>query len=217
MSDRTAERLRSLLHPATAAVLTMELQEGVVGDEAVLPALTDAVRQAGTLQAAGRLCAAARAAGVRVVHATMEARPDGVGITPNCKVFALADRQRQRDGYAVLDRGRPGARVCAALDPQPSDVVVARMHGITPFTGTELDAVLRALGTRTVVVAGVSLNLGVIGTVLSAVDLGYHAVVACDAVIGVPADYGEAMLRHSFPMIASVATVDDVIACWPAH
>ena len=71
------ERLRDLLEPATTAVVTMELQQGVVGEGAMLQDLVDRVEAAGTIGAAGRLCAAARAAGASVVHCTAERRPDG--------------------------------------------------------------------------------------------------------------------------------------------
>lgn len=37
------DRLRALLDPGTTAVLTMEVQQGVVGDEALFPALVDQV------------------------------------------------------------------------------------------------------------------------------------------------------------------------------
>ena len=41
--------------------------------------------------------------------------------------------------------------------------MVSRLHGMTPFTSTSLDQILRNLGIRTVVATGVSVNLGVIG------------------------------------------------------
>jgi nicotinamidase-related amidase len=88
------------------------------------------------------------------------------------------------------------------------------MHGMTPFTGTELDAVLRNLGTRTVVLVGVSLNLGIIGAALSALDLGYQVVVVRDGVVGLPKEYADAVLANSIAMIATIATGDELIAAW---
>ena len=67
---RADGRLRALVDPVHTAVLTMELQKGVVGDDAFMPTLAVAVREAGILPVAGRVCASARAAGVRVVHGT---------------------------------------------------------------------------------------------------------------------------------------------------
>jgi biuret amidohydrolase len=210
----TPERLRELVRPARTSVLTMELQQGIVGDRSVLPALPIAVRESGLLAIAGRVCRAARSCGVRVVHATMEERPDGVGQAINTRIFAITAKRRAQAGAAPTDLGQPGVALATELDVQPSDVKVARMHGMTPFTGTELDAVLRNMEVRTIVLMGVSLNLGVTGAALSAVDLGYQVVVVRDAVVGLPREYGEAVLANTLAMIATVATADEVIDAW---
>ena len=206
--------LAEIAAPHHTAVVTMELQQGVVGDQALLPALPDAVRAAGLLDTAGRVCREARAAGVRVVHQTFRGRADGAGQSVNCRIFALGARRRAEVGYLPTDEGRPGAELADELDVQPADIEVPRIHGMTPFTGTELDAVLRNLGVRTIVLMGVSLNLGIPGAALSALDLGYQVVVVRDAVVGLPREYGEAVIEHTLSMIASVVTADDLIAAW---
>ncbi|WP_238314886.1 isochorismatase family protein, partial [Methylobacterium crusticola] len=73
-------------------------------------------------------------------------------------------------------------------------------HGLTPFTATSLDQILRNLGVTTVVATGVSVNVGIMGLCLSAVDLGYQVVLVRDAVAGVPAEYEEAVIEHSLAM-----------------
>lgn len=210
----TEERLRQLVAPGQTAVVTMELQKGIVGGEALLPALPVAVREAGLLDAAGRVCRSARERGVRVVHATMRERPDGAGQAVNCRIFAVGVKRRAEVGHGPTDIGQPGVELVDELDVQPGDIEVPRMHGMTPFTGTELDAVVRNLGTRTIVLMGVSLNLGIIGAALSALDLGYQVVVVRDAVIGLPREYGEAVLANSLAMIATIVTADELLAAW---
>ena len=159
------ERLWGLLEPSTTAVLTMELQNGVVGEGAMLAALVEELERAGTLDAVRRLCDAAREAGARVVHCTVVSRPDGAGSTSNCKIFALAATPTSRAGTR-LDRPRdPGCRGHRRARG-PRDIVVPRLHGMTPFTSTSLDQILRNLGIRTVIATGVSVNLGVIGMAL---------------------------------------------------
>jgi biuret amidohydrolase len=210
----TANRLSALVTPTTTAVVTMELQKGIVGQDALLPALPEAVRQAGILEAAGRVCRAARHHGVRVLHATMHERPDGAGQAVNCKIFAIGAKLRAERGYGPTDIGQPGVGLVDELDVQPSDIEVPRMHGMTPFTGTELDAVIRNLGVRTVVLIGVSLNLGIVGAALSALDLGYQVIVVRDAVVGIPKDYGDAVLANTLAMIATIVTADELIEAW---
>ena len=192
----------------------MELQKGIVGDEAILPALPIAVRESGMLDVAGRVCRAARKHGVRVEHATMRERPDGAGQSVNCKIFAIAAKRRAEMGYSPIQVGQPGVELVDELDVQPSDIEIARLHGMTPFTGTELDSVIRNLGVRSIVLLGVSLNIGVMGAALSALDLGYQVIVVRDAVVGLPKEYADAVLDNTMAMIATVVTADELIAAW---
>lgn len=208
------ERLRQLVTPDRCAVVTMELQKGIVGEEAILAALPVAVREAGLLDIAGRVCRVARGHGVRVVHATMRERPDGAGQALNCRIAAIGAKRRAEVGHGPIDIGRPGVALVDELDAQPNDIEVPRMHGMTPFTGTELDAVLRNLGVGTIVLMGVSVNIGIMGAALSAVDLGYQVVVVRDGVVGLPKEYADAVIDHTLSMVATVVTADELLAAW---
>ncbi len=210
----TSERLRQLVRPEHTAIVTMELQKGIVGADAILPALPIAVRESGMLDVAGRVCRAAREHGVRVLHATMEERPDGAGQAVNCRIFAIGAKRRAEVGYSPTEIGQPGVVLVDELDVQPGDITIPRMHGMTPFTGTELDAVVRNLGVRTIVLMGVSLNLGIIGAALSALDLGYQVIVVRDGVVGLPKGYADAVLENSLSMISTIVTADELIAAW---
>ena len=85
---------------------------------------------------------------------------------------------------------------------------------MSPFVGTSLDQTLRNLGVTTVVAAGVSLNVGVMGLVINAVDYGYQVVLAGDAVAGIPADYGDAVMHNTMAFLTTMVTVDDIVARW---
>ena len=65
---------------------------------------------------------------------------------------------------------------------------------------------------RTVVATGVSVNLGVFGMALTALDLGYQVVIPTDAVAGVPREYADAVLEHSLSLIATLTTTDELLA-----
>ena len=214
MTDaKRAEFLRTIAEPSTTAVLTMELQEGIVGTEALLPALVEEVQRSGVLDAVRRVCDAARDAGARVLHCTVVTRPDGAGGVTNCKIFALNDRVRRERGSTPTEIGRPGAELVAGL-ADPRDIEVPRLHGMSPFMGTSLDQILRNLGVRTVVATGVSVNLGVFGMTMSAVDLGYQVILVRDAVAGVPVDYADAVIDNSLSLLATVVTSDELLAVW---
>ena len=105
------ERLRAILEPSTTAVLTMELQNGVVGEGAMMGALVDelAARRARSTPCVG--CATAPATPARAsCTARSSHAPDGAGSTENCKIFAMSAKQRREHGSTATDLGSPGCR-----------------------------------------------------------------------------------------------------------
>jgi len=187
----------------------MEIQRGVVGDLTAFPHLAEAADQAGVVPNTARLLHAARSLGVSVVHCTAEFRADRAGSTVNCQLIAAMVRNPEH-----LLVGTPPTELIHELGPEPSDLVCARLHGVSPFSGTSLDTWLRSLGVETVVATGVSVNLGVLGLVIEACNLGYQVVVPRDTVAGIPADYADAVLDNTFPLIATLTTTDDLLAAW---
>ncbi|MEX3101161.1 isochorismatase [Streptomyces sp. V2] len=196
-----------ILDTENTVLLTVECQEGVVGEDAALPQLAAEARKSGVLDNVARLVAAAHAAGVQVVHAVAERRPDGKGASRNARLFRAAERlpvQQLAGSRAV--------RVAAPIEVDERDIVVRRLHGLSPLHGTEVDALLRNLGCRTLVVVGVSANVAIPNSVFDAVNSGYTVVVASDAIAGVPPEYTPAMVRHTLALVATVATTDEVLA-----
>ncbi|WP_269857154.1 isochorismatase family protein [Streptomyces sp. RPT161] len=207
MAER--EPLAALVEPAHTALLTVECQRGVVGPGSALPELAVAVRADGTLARVAALADAARAAGVAVLHAVAERRPDGLGASRNAPLFRAAERRPVRQLA-----GTPATELADEIAVAACDLVVRRLHGLSPLAGTEVDALLRNLGVRTVVITGVSLNIAVPNAVFDAVNRGYTAVVPADAVAGVPADYAAAVLRHTLALVATVTTTEALLASW---
>lgn len=199
--------LSELLEPRTTVLLTVECQEGVVGADSALPELAGQAR-AGALANVARLVAAAHDGGVQVVHAVAERRPDGRGANRNARLFRAAARLPVQQLT-----GTPAVRVAAPIEVAEEDLVVRRLHGLSPLHGTDVDPLLRNLGCRTLIVTGVSANVAVPNAVFDAVNLGYTVVVPADAIAGVPADYTPAMIRHTLALVATVATTDEVLAC----
>ncbi|OBB59249.1 isochorismatase [Mycobacterium sp. 852013-51886_SCH5428379] len=196
-----------LVEPGRTAVVTQELQGAVVGPDAGLAVLAAEARGV-ALPNIGRLLPVTRAAGAHVVHCLVERRADGLGSNHNARLFAVGSRD------VDITPGSPGARLLPEFGPEPSDLVLTRRHGIGPMGGTDLDAVLRNLGVTTIVAVGVSLNIAIPSLVMDAVNAGYRVVLPRDAVAGVPADYGEAVIDNSLSLLATVTTTDDLIASW---
>jgi nicotinamidase-related amidase len=200
--------LRQLVEPAHTALVTQECQGGVLGPEPAMPALAEVARR-GMIGNAARLVRAARAAGVPVVHCVAVRRPDGLGASRNARVFL----GRRRSPVQLLE-GSPAAAPIPELGPEPSDLVLGRLHGVGPMGDTGLAAVLRNLGATTVVGIGVSLNLGMVSFATDAVNHGFQFVMPRDAVCGAPEAYADAMLEHTYALIATLPTTDQVIEAW---
>ncbi|MYV62139.1 isochorismatase family protein [Streptomyces sp. SID4931] len=208
-SRESHERLTALLDPATTVLLTVECQQGVVGPDSALPELAAAARSSGALANIARLVAAAHESGVQVMHAVAESRPDGRGGNRNARLFRAAARLpvQQHSGSTAV-------RVAPPIEVADEDLVVRRLHGLSPLAGTDVDPLLRNLGCRTLVVTGVSANIAIPNAVFDAVNLGYTAVVPADAIAGVPAEYTPAMVRNTLALVATVATTDAVLGGW---
>jgi nicotinamidase-related amidase len=200
--------LSSLLAPERCAVVTQECQVGVIGELAVLRELADAA-QATAVPNIVRLGDAARARGVPVVHCLAVRRADDRGSNSNARLFT-ATRKLGID----LAPGTPGAALLPELAGHDEDLVLQRLHGVGPMGGTDLDAVLRNLGVRTIVGVGVSVNIAITNFVMDAVNAGYDFVLARDAVAGVPQEYADAVIANTLSLLATVVTTDDVVAAW---
>ena len=203
--------LAALVAPSTTSLLLMDIQRGLVGDLANDSALARAAQDSGCMRAVAQLVCGARAQRVQVIHCTAAYRPDGVGSMGNAPLLRIA--LKGRDQLLV---GSPRSHPALEVGPKTEDVVLERLHGVGGFIGTDLDPVLRSIGTETVVIAGNSLNIGVIALVTQAVDFGYRVVIPRDAVVGVPVEYGELMLEHSLALLAKLTTVDELVAAWQA-
>ncbi|MER6602703.1 cysteine hydrolase [Streptomyces sp. CS014] len=208
-SRESHERLTALLDPATTVLLTVECQQGVVGPDSALPELAAAARSSGALANIARLVATAHESGVQVMHAVAESRPDGRGGNRNARLFRAAARLpvQQHSGSTAV-------RVAPPIEVADEDLVVRRLHGLSPLAGTDVDPLLRNLGCRTLVVTGVSANIAIPNAVFDAVNLGYTAVVPADAIAGVPAEYTPAMVRNTLALVATVTSTDAVLGGW---
>jgi nicotinamidase-related amidase len=205
----TYEQLAEHFTPATTVLLTVECQQGVVGPDSALPELAKEARSSGALHNVARLVEGAHDAGVQVLHAVAERRPDGRGANRNARLFRAAERLpvQQHSGSRAV-------RIAEPVVVAEEDLVVRRLHGLSPLAGTDVDALLRNLGCRTLIVTGVSANVAIPNAVFDAVNLGYTVVVPSDAIAGVPADYTPAMIRNTLALVAVIARSDDILASW---
>ncbi|WP_334144819.1 isochorismatase family protein [Rhabdothermincola sp.] len=200
--------LRDLVAPGHTALVTQECQNGVIGEPAALPQLAEIARRR-MIPNAARLAAAARQAGVPVVHCVAARRPDGRGSNHNARLF-----MGMLKTPVPLTPGTPAVEVLPEIGVAESDVVLTRLHGLGPMGGTDLDAVLRNLGVTTIVGVGVSVNVGMLDFAFDAVNAGYQMVMPRDAVAGIPEAYAEAVLDNTLSLVATLPATSEILDAW---
>jgi nicotinamidase-related amidase len=198
--------LDELVDPIHTALVLQEVQNGVVGKKSALPEMSRVAASTNLVENCGLLAAAARHAGVQVIHATAERRSDGKGANTNARIFEGFAKQA-----VVPLPGSEEAQPVREVGLDDADLVLPRLHGIGPMTGTHLDAILRNLGIKTVVCAGVSLNLAITSLAFDAVNLGYQVVVVSDAVVGLPIEYGVTVIENCLSLIATIMTTSVIV------
>jgi biuret amidohydrolase len=201
----------AVVDPSHTAIVMNEIQRGTVGDRSSLPMLVEAA--APMVTEVARLVQAGRAAGVEIVHCVAHGRPDMKGSMSNT-VFAAKARQAAKDHPRDPVELAEFAEVVSEVGVEPGDLVMSRLHSMSPMTDTGLDIVLRNMGVTTVIAAGVSLNLGVMGLVIEAASRSYNVVIPRDATVGVPPEYGEMVLQNSLSLLARISSVQELIDIW---
>ncbi|WP_375465563.1 cysteine hydrolase family protein [uncultured Methylobacterium sp.] len=128
------------------------------------------------------LLAAARAAGILVVHTREGHRPD-LSDAPPAKLERGAPTARIGEPGPmgrILIRGEPGHDIVPALRPQAGEPVIDK-PGKGAFYATDLAEILEARAIATLLVCGVTTEVCVHTTVREANDRGYRCVVVSDA------------------------------------
>ncbi|MDY0011274.1 MAG: isochorismatase family protein [Rhodocyclaceae bacterium] len=196
-----------LVDPKNTAVLFVECQNGLLGEQSVMKAIADA---AGVQkQVMGRLARGARAAGALVVHLTYV--PVANNRSSNRKAPLMAKLLGKLGDWNPT---HPAVQPIPEIGVGPNDLILPRNTGFSPTHGTETFKLLRNLGITQVVLAGISLNvaLPVVGT--EATDEGFTVVFPRDAVVGTPPEYAEAVIQYTLPFIGGIATVDEILSAW---
>jgi nicotinamidase-related amidase len=154
------------LDPKRSAVLSMDLQAGVVSvyvkDEGFIP------RVAGVI-------ARARQAGLPIVHVKVGFRPNVPEASPRNRFLSGVKASPRHQQFF---QGESGA-IHPALTPATSDLVVTK-NRVSAFAGTDLDLLLRAHDIDTLIMFGVATSGVVLSTLLVAFDADYDLVVIKD-------------------------------------
>ena len=141
----------------------------------------DVSRLQAAVQPLQRVLAAARAAGMLVIHTREGHRPD-LSDAPPAKVQRGAPSKRIGDEGPmgrILIRGEPGHDIVPALYPIDGEPVIDK-PGKGAFYQTDLESMLKHRGIENLLVTGVTTEVCVNTTVREANDRGYRCVVLGD-------------------------------------
>ena len=95
-----------------------------------------------------------------------------------------------------VPKGSPDARMVEELMPDPDEIIFPKTSS-SVFISTNIDYVLRNLGTRYLIIAGCLTDQCVDSAVRDACDLGYLVTVPTDACVTLSAERHESSLRNN--------------------
>ena len=186
------------VNPATTALVLIEFQNDFTSEGGVLhPAVEPVVQATGMLDNTRGLVAAARAAGVVIVHAPISFAPGYHEITSH----PYGILKGVVDGNAFV-KGSWGAQITDALAPQEGDIVVEGKRGLDTFASTNLDFILRSKGITTIALAGFLTNCCVESTMRTGYENGYRVVTLTDCTAATSKEEHENAITYDFPMFS---------------
>ncbi len=175
------------------------------------PAVLEKHPSRGALDAARRAIRAARANGVGVVFVRVAFRPGYPEASARNAIFGPMARVAD----VAMTEDHPAAQVHPALERRPDEPVVLKRR-VSAFSGSDLDALLRAAGAHTLVLTGVATGGVVLSTLRQAADLDYRLVVLSDACGDHDPEVHRLLIERVFPRQANVLTTDEWIKTLPA-
>jgi gluconolactonase len=150
------------------------------------------------------IAAAARTAGMPVIHVWYIVEKGAPGLAVNAPLFEAV-------AAGAVVRGTWGAAPVKGLEPKRGDFVVEKMR-MNAFHGTNLDTLLRGLGAESVVITGAWTNFSIEHTARHAADSGYHALVVTDGTSTINDEWQHAALDYALTNIAQRVSTKEVLA-----
>ncbi|WP_331769608.1 cysteine hydrolase (plasmid) [Embleya sp. NBC_00888] len=196
------------LDPAKTALVLIEYQNDFTSEGGVLnSAVADVMAKTGMLANTVALVAAARAAGVAIMHAPI--------------MFAPGYGELSRHPYGILKgvvegsafvKNTWGAAIVDDLAPAEGDIVIEGKRGLDTFASTNLDFILRNKGIETIILGGFLTNCCVESTMRTGYENGFRVITLADCVAATSQEEHENAITYDFPMFSLPMTSAEVIA-----
>ncbi|MFD5871304.1 cysteine hydrolase [Streptomyces sp. NPDC060322] len=196
------------LDPAKTALTLIEYQNDFTSEGGALNgAVAGVMEKTSMLANTVALAAAARAAGVTVMHAPI--------------TFAPGYGELSRHPYGILKgvvegsafvKDTWGAAIVDDLAPAQGDIVIEGKRGLDTFASTNLDFILRNKGIDTIILGGFLTNCCVESTMRTGYENGYRVITLPDCVAATSQEEHENAITYDYPMFSLPMTSAEVIA-----
>jgi nicotinamidase-related amidase len=202
---------------ARSAVVSIDMHQGHLADTPDCPCPAPRARE--IVAPIDRFHAKARAAGVPVIHVRSVLRRGGVDDVNGLpaawrKVFPLHVGAIPNADEHAIEGTRWNEFETEVL---PDDLIVQTKKRLTAFYPSDLDFLLRNMGTRTLVLDGVMADCCVLNTAFDASNLGYNVVVLRDLVRGTNEQMEAAAEKIVSLHLGLVMEAADLLAAWRAR
>jgi len=205
--------------PASTALIVIDMQRDFIEEGGFGAALgNDVTPLQAIVPATARLIAAARRAGLPVIHTRECHRPDLSDLPPSKRDRGNPALRIGDPGPMgrILIAGEPGAGIVPDLAPLPGEIVIDK-PGKGAFHATPLADHLARLGTKSLIFAGVTTEVCVQTTMREANDRGFECLLAEDATESYFPEFKAAtlaMIRAQGAIVgwtASVAEIEEAL------
>jgi nicotinamidase-related amidase len=205
------------LAPSEAALVIIDMQRDFLEPGGFGESLgNDVSLLRATIAPTRRLLAAARAAGLMVIHTREGHRADLADLAPAKKVRGKPTLAIGDEGTMgrILVRGEAGHDIIPELYPIAGEPIIDK-PGKGAFYATDLDTILKHRGIRQLIVCGVTTEVCVNTSVREANDRGYDCLViedCCGSYFPEFQEFGLKMIKAQGGIFGWVAPSEAVIA-----
>ena len=182
---------------ARTALIIIDMQRDFLEPGGFGAALgNDVSRLVAAVEPCRAILAAARAAGLLVIHTREGHRPDLADAPPAKVLRGPADKRIGACGPMgrILIRGEAGHEIIPALAPLPGEPVIDK-PGKGSFCATDLELILIQRGIRNLILTGITTDVCVHTTMREANDRGFECVIVSDATAATDPGNHEAALK----------------------
>ena len=173
MSNREVYKdLKSVVNPEHSCLVVWDVQNALVNS---------IFNKTEFLTNLKNLISAARKSGVRIFYTMITPLPQG--FESGYRLYSMMKRYGTAEPGKMrfMEPGTPEAEIAQEIKPEKDDIII-RKNTADIFIGTNFELMTRNSGIETIVLTGISTEIGVESSARSAGNRGYYPVVVKDCV-----------------------------------